>query len=63
MSSSLSDQFGFITKCKWLLSFHAGTMSGGGTKVSRGRMGSSVLTEVDPRELYKMEQELDEVLN
>ena len=37
-------------------------MSGGGTRVSRGRMGSSVLTEVDPKELYKMEQELDEVL-
>ncbi len=36
-------------------------MSGGGTKVSSGRMGSSVVVDVDPKELHNMQQELERV--
>ena len=41
----------------------AGTMSGGGKTVSRGRMGSSVVgdSSVDPKELANMENELEKV--
>ncbi len=38
-------------------------MSGGGTKAVRGKMGSSLRQEVDPKELYQMEQELNKVQN
>lgn len=37
----------------------SGTMSGGGNTVSKGRMGSSVLEEVNPKELEKCEKELE----
>ena len=36
-------------------------MSGGGNTVSKGRMGSSVLEEVNPKELEKCEKELEKV--
>lgn len=38
-----------------------GTMSGGGNRVSKGKMGSSLVERVDPRELQAMQKELDEV--
>ena len=34
-------------------------MSGGGKKVCKGRMGSSIATDVDPRQLEKMEKKLE----
>ena len=36
-------------------------MSGGGKRVSKGRMGSSVITEVDPKQLEKWESDLEKV--
>ena len=38
-------------------------MSGGGKSVSRGRMGSAVVSDVnvDPKELANMENELEKV--
>jgi hypothetical protein len=36
-----------------------GTMSGGGKTVCRGRMGSSIASEVDPKELNNMENSLE----
>ncbi|KAI8498795.1 Structural maintenance of chromosomes protein 4, partial [Branchiostoma belcheri] len=36
----------------------AGTMTGGGTKVIKGRMGSSVVSDFDPREVENMENKL-----
>ena len=38
-----------------------GTMSGGGKTVCKGRMGSSIASEVDPRELNNMENSLEKV--
>lgn len=41
------------------LSFPLGTMSGGGRTVSKGRMGQSVqVTNVNPKDLEKMESDL-----
>lgn len=37
----------------------SGTMSGGGNTVSKGRMGSSVVEEINPKELEKYEMELE----
>ena len=37
-------------------------MSGGGGRVSKGRMGSSLQVEVDPDELEDMQQRLEQVL-
>nr|KAG5701435.1 hypothetical protein BaRGS_032767 [Batillaria attramentaria] len=37
----------------------SGTMSGGGKSVSRGRMGSAVVGDVDPKELANMENALE----
>lgn len=34
-------------------------MTGGGTKVSRGRMGSSVVQNVTPQELKELEKKLE----
>lgn len=39
----------------------SGTMSGGGNRVSKGRMGSSVVVEVDPNELRNLEIKLEKV--
>lgn len=39
----------------------SGTMSGGGKTVCRGRMGSSIASEVDPKELNNMENSLEKV--
>lgn len=41
--------------------FYLGTMSGGGKTVCRGRMGSSIASEVDPKELNNMENSLEKV--
>ena len=38
-----------------------GTMSGGGNKVIKGKMGSSLVERVDPKELQTMEKELEKV--
>ncbi len=38
-------------------------MAGGGKHVWKGRMGSSIVVEVDPRELHKMEAELETVIS
>ena len=38
-----------------------GTMSGGGGKVCKGRMGSAVVTDIDPKELQSMETKLQKV--
>ena len=37
-------------------------MSGGGGRVSKGRMGSSLQVEVDPDELEDMQQRLEQVV-
>ena len=36
-------------------------MSGGGSRVCKGRMGSKVIVEVDPKEMEEMEQKLEKV--
>ena len=36
----------------------AGTMAGGGTRVSKGRMGSQVVEDLDPKQLEKLENQL-----
>ena len=36
-------------------------MSGGGGKVCKGRMGSAVVTDIDPKELQSMETKLQKV--
>lgn len=36
-----------------------GTMSGGGNKVVKGRMGSSIVSDVSPDQLEAMEKTLD----
>ena len=36
----------------------AGAMTGGGSKVSRGRMGSSIVHDVTPRQLQELERQL-----
>lgn len=38
-------------------------MSGGGTKVSKGRMGSNIDSEVTPQQLQEMERELEAQTN
>jgi hypothetical protein len=38
-----------------------GTMSGGGKTVCKGRMGSAVISDVDPKELSNMENSLEKV--
>lgn len=37
----------------------AGTMSGGGTKVAKGRMCSSFVSDVTPQHLAEMEKKLE----
>lgn len=37
----------------------AGTMSGGGNKVVKGRMGSSIVSDVSPDQLEAMERKLE----
>ncbi|XP_055958455.1 structural maintenance of chromosomes protein 4 [Patella vulgata] len=37
----------------------AGTLSGGGSKVSKGRMGSAAVTDVDPKQLTAIEKSLE----
>ena len=39
----------------------AGTMSGGGGKVCKGRMGASLAEDVDPEQLRQMETKLQQV--
>ena len=39
----------------------SGTMSGGGGRVSKGRMGSRVVEDVNPREVEEMEGQLQQV--
>ena len=39
----------------------AGTMSGGGTRVSKGRMGCTVVDDVDPQKLAQLEANLRQV--
>lgn len=36
-------------------------MSGGGTAVCKGKMGSSIVTDVDPKEIANMESSLEKV--
>ena len=36
----------------------AGTMAGGGSRVSKGRMGSQVLEDIDPKRLERLENQL-----
>ncbi|KAK3094368.1 hypothetical protein FSP39_000811 [Pinctada imbricata] len=40
----------------------SGTMSGGGKSVCKGRMGSSLVSEVDPKELSNMENSLEKLV-
>ena len=37
----------------------AGTMSGGGNKVVKGRMGSSIVSDISPDQLEAMERKLE----
>ncbi|GAB1598806.1 structural maintenance of chromosomes protein 4-like [Argonauta hians] len=39
----------------------SGTISGGGNQVAKGRMGSSVVEQIDPKELEKAEKELQQM--
>ena len=39
----------------------SGTMSGGGGKVSKGRMGCAVVEDVDPKQLTTLEKDLNDV--
>ena len=41
----------------------AGTMSGGGNKVVKGRMGSSIVSDVSPDQLEAMERILEKETN
>lgn len=34
-------------------------MTGGGSKISKGRMGSSIAHDITPQQLAEMEKELD----
>ena len=36
-------------------------MSGGGTRVCRGKMGSTVITDVDPKVVEEWENQLEKV--
>ena len=36
-------------------------MAGGGSRVSKGRMGSQVVEDIDPKELDKLESQLEKV--
>ena len=38
-----------------------GTMSGGGSRVSKGRMGCTVVADVDPQQLAELEANLRQV--
>ncbi|XP_059156870.1 structural maintenance of chromosomes protein 4-like [Physella acuta] len=38
-----------------------GAMSGGGTSVCKGKMGSSIVTDVDPKEIANMESSLEKL--
>ncbi|KAJ8030527.1 Structural maintenance of chromosomes protein 4 [Holothuria leucospilota] len=38
----------------------SGTMSGGGSKVSKGRIGCKVVSDITPQELVKIERELEQ---
>ena len=40
-------------------SFIVGTMSGGGSRVMKGRMGSSFVSDVNPQQLSQMEKKLE----
>ncbi|KAK2144822.1 hypothetical protein LSH36_727g01027 [Paralvinella palmiformis] len=40
----------------------SGTMSGGGSRVSKGRMGSKVVSDVDPEQMQNMEHHLEKSL-
>lgn len=41
----------------------SGTMSGGGKSVSKGRMGSALVADIDPKELANMENMLEKLTN
>lgn len=41
----------------------SGTMSGGGNRVLKGRMSSSLLTNVSPQQLNEMEQTLSKEIS
>ncbi|XP_033759958.1 structural maintenance of chromosomes protein 4-like isoform X2 [Pecten maximus] len=41
----------------------SGTMSGGGKSVCKGRMGSAVVADVDPKELNNLENSLEKLAN
>ena len=43
--------------------FLTGTMSGGGKTVCKGRMGSSVVSDVDTKDLANNETKLKKVIN
>lgn len=38
-----------------------GTMSGGGTRVCKGKMGSAVVVDVDPKDVEEWQKQLDNV--
>lgn len=38
----------------------SGTMSGGGSRVCKGRMGSKVISDIDPQDMQRMEQQLQQ---
>ena len=40
---------------------NTGTMSGGGSRVCRGKMGSTVITDVDPKAVEEWENQLEKV--
>lgn len=44
--------------CMFVIAF-AGTMSGGGNKVVKGRMGSSIVSDISPDQLEAMERKLE----
>ncbi|XP_069103456.1 structural maintenance of chromosomes protein 4-like [Argopecten irradians] len=41
----------------------SGTMSGGGKSVCKGRMGSAIVSDIDPKELTNMENSLEKLTN
>lgn len=46
---------------KNILIVHLGTMSGGGTRVCKGKMGSAVVVDVDPKDVEDWQKQLDNV--
>ena len=55
VSSQGSKRYRVVTLAGQLIDT-AGTMSGGGSRVSRGRMSSKLVSEVTPQQLAKLEQ-------